>query len=185
MKPAVYPLMLILLAVFAVSVVRAYQGEKYLELYKRSTGPMIQQNLIKSIACDPSNAACHCELGRYYAKAMSKCCKEGKWKYVKGKWVFEPGKDAFSNGLTALDSYFQAVILQPANAWYHFNLGWIIEQLVRYYPETTAAPISQYPSIRPVDEFNLAIMLAPGNSYIKKHAEKSKAESSKNAKEEN
>ncbi len=44
--------------------------------------------------------------------------------------------------------------------------------------ETTAGPISHYPSIRPVDEFNLAIMLAPGNSYIKKHAEKSKAESS-------
>jgi len=39
--------------------------------------------------------------------------------------------------------------------------------------ETTAGPISHYPSIRPVDEFNLAIMLAPGNSYIKKHAEKS------------
>ncbi len=40
--------------------------------------------------------------------------------------------------------------------------------------ETTAGPISHYPSIRPVDEFNLAIMLALGNSYIKKHAEKVK-----------
>ena len=179
MKLAVYPIMCILLAGLAVTVVSAYQGEKYFKLYKRSTGPMmIPQDLIKSIDCDPSDAACHCELGRYYAKAMSKCCKEGNWKYVKGKWVFEPGKDAFSNGLTALDSYFQAVTLQPTNAWYHFNLGWIVEQLGRFYPETTAGPISHYPSIRPVDEFNLAIMLAPGNSYIKKHAEKSKAESS-------
>jgi O-antigen ligase len=185
MKLAVYPMMFILLAGLAVTVVRTYQGEKYLELYKRSTGPMLQQNLIKSIACDPSNAAYHCELGRYYARAMSKCCKEGKWEYVKGKWVFEPGKDAFSNGLMALDSYFQAVTLQPANAWYHFNLGWIIEQLVRFYPEATVGPISQYPSIRPVDEFNLAIMLAPGNSYIKKHAEKSKAEGTKDIKEGN
>jgi len=178
MKLAVYPMMFILLAGLAVTVVSAYQGEKYFKLYKRSTSPMIPQDLIKSIDCDPSDAACHYELGRYYAKAMSKCCKEGNWKYVNGKWDFEPGKDAFSNGLMALDSYFQAVILQPANAWYHFNLGWIVEQLVRYYPETTAGPISHYPSIRPVDEFNLAIMLAPGNSYIKKHAEKSKAESS-------
>ncbi|MDL1958520.1 MAG: O-antigen ligase family protein [Deltaproteobacteria bacterium] len=185
MKLAVYPLMFILLAVLAVTVVSAYQGEKHFKLYKSSTGPMIPHTLIKSIACDPSHAACHYELGRYYARAMSKCCKEGKWEYVKGKWVFEPGKDAFSNGLMALDSYFQAVILQPANAWYHFNLGWIIEQLVRYYPEATAGPISRYPSIRPVDEFNLAIILAPGNSYIKKHVEKSKAESSKDAKEVN
>ncbi len=178
MKLAVYPMMFILLAGLAVTVVSAYQGEKYFKLYKRSTSQMISQDLIKSIDCDPSDAACHYELGRYYAKAMSKCCKEGNWKYVKGKWVFEPGKDAFSNGLTALDSYFQAVTLQPTNAWYHFNLGWIVEQLGRFYPETTAGPISHYPSIRPVDEFNLAIMLAPGNSYIKKHAEKSKAESS-------
>ncbi len=178
MKLAVYPMMFILLAGLAVTVVSAYQGEKYFKLYKRSTSQMISQDLIKSIDCDPSDAACHYELGRYYAKAMSKCCKEGNWKYVKGKWDFEPGKDAFSNGLTALDSYFQAVTLQPTNAWYHFNLGWIVEQLGRFYPETTAGPISHYPSIRPVDEFNLAIMLAPGNSYIKKHAEKSKAESS-------
>ena len=185
MKPAVYPLMFILLAGLAVTVVSAYQGEKHFKLYKSSTGPMILQDLTKSIACDPSNAAYHYELGRYYAKAMSKYWKEGKWEYVKGKWVFEPGKDAFSNGLMALDSYFQAVTLQPANAWYHFNLGWIIDQLVRFYPEATAGPISQYPSIRPVDEFNLAIMLAPGNSYIKKHVERSKAESSKDIKKEN
>jgi len=172
-------MMFIPLAVLAVTVVSVYHGEKYFELYKRSTGPMIQQTLTKSIACDPSYAACHYELGRHYAKAMSKCCKEGNWKYVKDKWVFEPGKDAFSNGLTALDSFFQAVILQPTNAWYHFNLGWIVEQLGRFFPETTAGPISHYPSIRPVDEFNLAIILAPNNSYIKKHAEKSKAKSSK------
>ena len=178
MKSAVYPMMIILLAGLAVTVVSAHQGEKCFELYKRSTGPMIPQCLIKSIDCDPSDAACHCELGRYYAKAMSKCCKDGNWKYVKGKWVFEPGKDASINGLMALDSFFQAVILQPTNAWYHFNLGWIVEQLGRFFPETTAGPISHYPSIRPVEEFNLAIMLAPGNSYIKKHAEKSKAESS-------
>ena len=178
MKSAVYPLMFILLACLAVTVVSAYRGEKYFELYKRSTSRMIPQDLIKSIDCDPSDAAYHYELGRYYAKAMNKCCKEGKWKYVKGKWVFEPGKDASSNGLMALDSFFQALILQPTNAWYHFNLGWIIEQLGRFYPETIAGPISHYPSIRPVDEFNLAIMLAPGNSYIKKHAEKSKTESS-------
>ena len=89
------------------------------------------------------------------------------------------------NAPMALDSYFQAVILQPTNAWYHFNLGWIIDQLVRYYPEATAGPISHYPSIRPVDEFNLAIILVPGNSYIKKHAEKSKAGSSKDTEEEN
>jgi O-antigen ligase len=185
MKLAVYPLMCILLAGLAVTVVSAYQGEKYFKLYKRSTGQMIPQNLIKSIDCDPSDAAYHCELGRYYSKAMSKCWKEGKWEYVKGKWVFEPGKDAFGNGLMALDSFSQTVILQPTNAWYHFNLGWIIDQLVRFYPETTDAPISRYPSISPVDEFNLAIMLAPGNSYIKKHAEKSKAESTKGIKEKN
>ncbi len=181
MKLAVYPLMFILMAGLAVTIVSAYQGEKYFKLYKRSTSPTRTQNLIKSIDCDPSNASSHCELGRSYAKAMSKCCKDGNWKYVKGKWVFEPGKDGFNNGLMALDSYFQAVTLQPTNAWYHFNLGWIVEQLGRFYPETTAGPTSHYPSIRPVDEFNLAIMLAPGNSYIKKHAEKSKAESSEHS----
>ncbi|MEA3386353.1 MAG: O-antigen ligase family protein [Thermodesulfobacteriota bacterium] len=180
MKSAVYFMMFILLAGFAVTVVNAYQGEKYFKLYKRSTGPMIPQDLIKSIDCDLSNAAFHYELGRYYAKAMSKCWKDGNWKYVKGKWIFEPGKNTSSNGMMALDSFFQAVILQPTNAWYHFNLGWMVEQLGRFFPETTAGPISPYPSIRPIDEFNLAIILAPGNSYIKKHAEKSKAESSAN-----
>ena len=102
MKPAVYSLMFILLAGLAVTVVSAYQGEKYFNLYKSSTGPRIPQDLIKSIDCDPSNAAYHCKLGRYYARAMSKCWKDGKWEYVKGKWVFEPGKNAFSNGLMAL-----------------------------------------------------------------------------------
>jgi len=180
MKLAVYPMIFILLAGLAVTVVSAYQGEKYFELYKRSTGPMIPQDLIKSIDRDPSDAAFHYELGRYYAKAMSKCWKDGNWKYVKSKWVFEPGKDVSNNGMMALNSFFQAVILQPTNAWYHFNLGWMVEQLGRLFPETTANQISPYPSIRPVDEFNLAIILAPGNSYIKKHAEKSKAESSAN-----
>jgi hypothetical protein len=175
MKSAAYAMMFILSAGLAVTVVSAYQGEKYFKLYKGSTGPMmVPQDLMKSIDCDPSYAARHYELGRYYARAMSKCCKEGNWKYVKGKWVFETGEDASNNGLMALDSYFQAVILQPTNAWYHFNLGWIVKQLRCFFPEATADPISHYPSIRPVDEFNLAIILAPGNSYIKKHAEKSK-----------
>jgi O-antigen ligase len=175
MKPTMYTLMFVPLAGLAVTVVGAYQGEKYFNLYKRSTGPVIEQTLAKSIAWDPSNAAFHYELGRHHAMAMSKCFREGNWKHLKGEWVFEPGKDAFMNGLKALDSYFQAVILQPTNAWYHFNLGWIVKELGRFFPETTAGPISHYPLIRPVDEFNLAIILAPNNSYIKKHAEESKA----------
>lgn len=65
----------------------------------------------------------------------------------------------------AKDKYQKAITLEPTNAWYHLNLGWIPHQL----PENSMNPGRP---INPDNEFNPAKTLGPQNPHVANYIEK-------------
>ncbi len=99
---------------------------------------------------------------------MSESWKRGTSNIPGEQWVFDAEKNARFFGLKALQAYADAVNLSPANAWYHFYLGWTLSELKRF-SDFSQHPI---PLAEPFDaetEFSRALMLDPNNENIKKY----------------
>ena len=140
--------------------------------------------LLSALSLDPSNAIYHYELGHYYAQVMSESWKESKWRLERGKWIIEFKEKTLDYGLLTLDSYSQAVNLQPTNGYYHLCLGWILDQLslLNSINSTNSTNLSRLPRSSNVrgekserlshrdpknstNEFSLAVMLDPSNKH--------------------
>jgi tetratricopeptide (TPR) repeat protein len=174
MKLAIYPLAVILMLGVSAHIVRGYSGNKYFQFYKTLSNRKDQINLTdtgntsiqllkflnKTLSVDPSNAEYHYELGRLYTQMMGESWKGGEWRLENGKWVFDPGEKSLNYGLKAMDSYSNAINLQPTNAWYHLSLGWIIDNLSIFGHNNKLYA-------QAADEYRLAIILDPNNRYIK------------------
>jgi hypothetical protein len=99
---------------------------------------------------------------------MSEDWKQGTWELIQGRWVFMSRENTQFYGLKALKAYEDAVHFSPANAWYHFCLEWIINELQRLskYSE------NPMPSNKLLDakiEFSRALMLDPNNTSIQNY----------------
>ncbi|MFH0813051.1 MAG: O-antigen ligase family protein [Pseudomonadota bacterium] len=177
MKKAGYALIAALTLGLAVLAIKGCRGENHFQQYQslasamnptnsiNSMNPMNSLNLKKAISLTPSNASYHYELGRHYARMMCEQWREGTWKLKKGKWVFYPNENVIEYGQKSLSAYLQAVTLLPANAWYHANLGWILNQLTQL-PINPINPTNPTNSTTPDHEFELALILDPTNHYI-------------------
>jgi len=118
-------------------------------------------SLQRAIFFDSGNAQYHYELGNYYARKMSEAWKQGTWELIQGRWVFMPEEDTQAYGRKALQSYREAISFFPTNAWYHFYLGWIFNELQRF-----SNPIQPNEFHDPEIEFSRALMLDPNNTSI-------------------
>ena len=80
-----------------------------------------------------------------------------------------PEENARSYGLKTFHAYRDAVHFSPANAWYHFYLGWTLNELERL-SEYSGNPMPPDKSLDPKIEFSRALMLDPTNTYIKPYS---------------
>jgi|LQYC01.1.fsa_nt_gi tetratricopeptide (TPR) repeat protein len=124
--------------------------------------------LKQAIFLDSGNAEYHNALGNYYTQKMTEAWKQGGWRLIQGRWVFMPGENTRFYGLKALHSYEDAVHFSPANAWYHFYLGWTLNELQRL-SEYSGNPMPPNKFLDAKKEFTRALMLDPNNNDIKKY----------------
>jgi tetratricopeptide (TPR) repeat protein len=129
-------------------------------------GPLLLPPLRRAIFFDSGNAPYHYELGNYYARKMSESWKQGTWRLQGEHWVFDAEKNTRFFGLRALQAYGDAVNLSPANAWYHFYLGWTLSELKRF-SDFSHHPIQLAEPGEADKEFSRALMLDPNNKDIK------------------
>jgi hypothetical protein len=104
----------------------------------------------------------------YYTQKMTEAWKQGAWKLTQGRWVFMPGENTRFYGLKALQAFENAVRFSPANAWYHFYLGWTLNELQRL-SEYSENPMPSDKLLDAKIEFSRALMLDPNNEDIKKY----------------
>lgn len=129
--------------------------------------------LKQAIFLDSGNAEYHNSLGNYYAQKITEAWKQGAWKLIQGRWVFMHGENTQFFGLNALKAYGDAVHLSPTNAWYHFYLGWTLNEL-QGLSEYSENPMPPNKLLDARIEFSRALMLDPNNTYIKDYLEKAK-----------
>ena len=125
--------------------------------------------LRQAVFLDSGNAEYHNALGNYYARKMTEAWEQGAWKLIQNRWVFMPEENARSYGLKTFHAYRDAVHFSPANAWYHFYLGWTLNELERL-SEYSGNPMPPDKSLDARIEFSRARMLDPTNTYIKPYS---------------
>lgn len=77
------------------------------------------------LSLDPSNARYHHEAAWAYARLLQKNWERGAWNLVQGQWRFAHDPAVVAYGSRARAAFARAVDLQPTNAWYHLDLGWM------------------------------------------------------------
>ena len=99
---------------------------------------------------------------------MSEFWKQGAWNLQGGRWVFDAEKNTRFFGLKALQAYADAINMSPANAWYHFYIGWTLSELKRF-SDFSHNPIQLSEPLDAETEFSRALMLDPNNKDIKNY----------------
>lgn len=178
-----------LIGTLAVVMVKTCRSDRYFQRAKRvstqelaveitaANDSMAAIELRKAISLDPTNARYHYELGRHYVGMMSATWKQGAWVMEKGRWVFRAGEPTVEYACESLGAFSRAVRLAPSNAWYHFNLGWVLMQLGELSEDTMAVTerVMGTPSQLSADseiEFRRALSLDPTNTHIQQIIDK-------------